>query len=104
MWASVFVIVTVKSILLCCENIVIKRAGGGVHSLRRYPVVHLKLLLSVRTISQPQTSIDPLHLSSNGAPWARPGAMPRGPKWGVLILRPPKKRAQGQLPIFDFLT
>ena len=21
--------------------------------------------------------------SSNGAPWARPGAMPRGPKWGV---------------------
>ena len=29
--------------------------------------------------------------SSNGAPWARPGAMPRGPKWGVRILRPPKK-------------
>ena len=43
-------------------------------------------------------------VSSNGAPWARPGAMPRGPKWGVLILRPPKKRAQGQLPIFYFLT
>ena len=42
--------------------------------------------------------------SSNGAPWARPGAMPRGPKWGVRILRPPKKRAQGQLPIFDFST
>ena len=100
MWASVFVIVTVKSILLCCENIVIKRAGGGVHSLRRYPVVHLKLLLSVRTISQPQTSIDPLHLSSNGAPWARPGAMPRGPKWGGANFAPPQKKGPGSVAHF----
>ena len=22
------------------------------------------------------------NVSSNGAPWARPGAMPSGPKWG----------------------
>ena len=43
-------------------------------------------------------------ISSNGAPWARPGAMPRGPKWGGANFAPPKKRAQGQLPIFDFLT
>ena len=43
-------------------------------------------------------------VSSNGAPWARPGAMPRGPKWGGANFAPPQKRAQGQLPIFDFLT
>jgi len=42
--------------------------------------------------------------SSNGAPWARPGAMHRGPKWGGANFAPPQKRAQGQLPIFDFLT
>ena len=42
--------------------------------------------------------------SSNGAPWARPGAMPRGPKWGGANFAPPQKRAQGQLPIFYFLT
>ena len=45
-----------------------------------------------------------LHDSSNGAPWARPGAMPRGPKWGGANFAPPQKRAQGQLPIFYFLT
>ena len=42
------------------------------------------------------------NVSSNGAPWARPGAMPSGPKWGGANFDPPKKRAQSQLPIFDF--
>jgi len=35
MWAYMFMIVTVKSILLCCENDG-KRRGGG-HNLQRYP-------------------------------------------------------------------
>ena len=31
-------------------------------------------------------------VSSNGAPWARPGAMPRGPKWGGANFAPPPKK------------
>jgi hypothetical protein len=41
-------------------------------------------------------------VSSNGAPWARPGAMPRGPKWGVRILGPPKKGPRVSCPFLIF--
>ena len=38
--------------------------------------------------------------SSNGAPWARPGAMPRGPKWGGANFVPPPKKGPGSVAHF----
>ena len=41
-------------------------------------------------------------VSSNGAPWARPGAMPRGPKWGGANFAPPKKGPRVSCPFLIF--
>ena len=41
-----------------------------------------------------------ISISSNGAPWARPGAMPRGPKWGGCEFCAPPKKGPGSVAHF----
>ena len=76
------------------------------HCTSHYSVCLIQHIISVDFV---QTSISHKaqlntikYYSSNGAPWARPGAMPRGPKWGGANFAPPKKGPRVSCPFFIF--